>query len=1052
MITFILSSGHKMLTDEIFKRSAASKKSAGALIILPEQYSFEGESELAMNIDIESRDKVEVTTISKVARELCKSVYGRPALTEAAAEVLLRRIIIENEEKLRFFKGKNAKFSLVSKLLAINNELINGGVLLEKIEEISSKNENSSLCYKLLDLSLLLSLYREECEKRFYDVNEDIKTIITDKDSLNFLGARDLYFHGYSGFKAPQLQLIKSLIKNGCDITFSFLADDLSDESVIIIKEIIERIEYIAGEFSVHCETINITANKARPISKFAPAVFSDKKEAIEGDFLRIIKSANRYEEIAHIAAIIKNDVFYNGARYSDFLVISRDITEYENPISELFLRAEIPYYADKKTSLITSSPAAVTLFALRYCIFGGAVSDAVDFAKTALLEIDDDSFRAFLSYIEIFNIKGRQLKEEFTASKEGFDLQTVEDVRKKIVSPLLKFKSNLTDGNKTKALWKLLEGINYQENLKEYSKDKDSYHTRELRRQYDELISVFDEIYAATEDTSLTNREYYELFTRILTTCEYGSVERMIDEVLVTNLSTIPRTEKKTVFIIGANEGVYPLVTKENSIFSSFERRILGKEGIGVLDNAAYNYHFDCYNIYSALKLATKNLYISYPQHTTLGEELLVSSFAQRAKAIMVKSDIEEKKREIDFYINSKADFKAMVAGEDIKIDNDKVTKEMFCEKPFDFNISKEAISAVVGNELYVYPTTIEKYASCPFSYLCRYILSAKALLQEELSLPNSGRMIHHCLEQLLARFLEEELFALEDTDIYSFIDETIKSYIEIEFSNLLQNDNRFNSNIKRIRNSLFKVVKYIIDEYKESGFRVSELEISIGEGDTKPYIIDIGDGIRLSLRGNVDRVDCFKSDDKNFLRVIDYKSGNKVFNLSDLKNGINLQLFIYLFALIRDGKYKDYIPAGALYQPSFVDVQTKVLDEEEEITIKKSLTKDGLFLDDETSLVGMERKREGIYIPITAKPSKKTEKSLATIEELQKIEQIISKSVGDMGKKIVDGEFKAVPLKTKSKLQCSYCEYNSVCKRRDDEEVREYTEYDREGFYDGY
>ncbi len=1054
MITFILGSGHKRLTDEIFKRAANCKKEAGALIILPEQYSFEGEGELALNYSLEIRQNIEITTISKLVRELCKNLYERPALTSAAAEVLLRRIIIENEDKLRFFKGKNAKFAFVSKLIAVNNEFINGGVSLETIENISEGEQNGSLCDKLHDLSILLKIYREECEKRFYDINEDIKTVSTSDNAIDYLKGRDIYFHGYSGFKEPQSELIKSLILNGCDISFSFLADNLDDESFLIIRDVIHSIERQAKDFGAVAETIFINEDEKSPLSKFATALFKNSDEAIEGDSVRVIPSDNRYDEIAQIAAIIKNEIFQGGARYSDFLLIARDIGEYENPISELFGRAEIPYYADKKTSLITSSPAAVCLFALRYCIFGGAVSDAIDFAKTALLKIDDNDFKDFLSYLEIFNIKGRQLKKSFTATHAKIELIKVEEVRKKIITPLTQFKKDFSKENKTKAIWKLLQRVDYQQNLKEYSKNKDSYYIRELRRQYDELIGAVDEIYAATENTDLSNKEYYELITRVLTAHEYGSVERMIDEVLITNLSTIPRTEKKTVFIIGANEGVYPLAVKENSVFSSFERRLLGKEGISVLDNALYNYRFDIYNIYSALKLATEKLYISYPKQTLLGEELLVSSFVIRACSVMANSDIIVPQEDAEYYINSKGDLREIIATGEATLSNNKVLEELFSDKPFDFSISKDIIGDAIDKELYVYPTTIEQYANCPFSYLCRYVLSARALMTEELSLPSAGRIIHYCLEQLLSRFDEKALLSLDERDIYSFIDEMIDRYLKREFSEFVFGEKRFKSNIRRIRKSLFKVISYLIDEYRESSFRVAELEISIGDGETKPYIIDIGDGYKLSLRGYVDRVDCYKSENGDFLRVIDYKSGDKVFKLSDLKNGINLQLFIYLFALIKDGKYKDFIPAGALYQPSFADVQSKVLNEEDIKTIKKSLTKDGLLLSDETSLVGMERNREGIFIPVTAKDlsKSKTPKSLATLEEIGKVERIITESIGDMGKKIVRGEFPPLPLSSKSKINCTYCEYNAVCKRRDDEEVREYIEYDREEFYDGY
>ncbi len=1049
MITFILGDCHKLLADEIFGAGRESEKESGALIILPEQYSFEGESLLTLEYDAKSIQKIEVTTISKIAAELCKKSDNRPPLTSAAAEILMRRIIIENEDKLRFFKGKNSKFAFVSKLLNLDNEFINGGVSLLEIEELSKNNENGSLCDKLHDISLLLSKYREECLLHFHDTNEKIKKLCDNSESLEFFKSRDVYFHGYSGFKAPQQQLIKALIESGCRLTFSFLADNIEDEAFLIIKEVIDRIERTARNCGVECEIKYIKDSAGNPQKKFATALFSNREERVTDANVKIISSTNRYDEIAEIAAIIKNAVYSDGARFSDFLVIARDVSVYRNPISEVFKGSEVPFYIDRKSSLATSSPAAVCLFALRFCTFGGDVSDAVGFAKAALIKIDDDKFSAFLSYLEVFNIKARELKSPFVATKDIFIFEEIEAVRKVIVEPLIAFNEKLKNGDKTKAIWELLERVNYAENLKEYSKNKDSYSIRLLRRQYDELIGLLDEIYAATLDVSLTKREYFELFSRMLSSCEYGSVERMIDEVVVTNLSTIPRTLKKTVFIIGANEGVYPLIAKESSIFGSFERRLLGKSGIEVLDNALYNYRFDIYNIYSALKLSKEKLYITYPQLSLLGEELYLSSFITKVQAV-AGDDIFLQKKDAQYYINSKSDLKEAIAKDAYRM-SDGSFGEIFDNSTFDYQISNEALDGVIGKNLSVYPTTIERYAACPFSYFCRYILSAKTLDREELSPLYSGNIIHYCLEQLMRTFDEEQLISLTEFKINQFIDKTVSDYLKEQFSEYISTERRFLANLRRVKKSLFKVVNYIIDEYKESSFRVSELELSIGEGETKPYDIDIGDGYRLSLRGTVDRVDCLKSEKGDFLRVIDYKSGSKVFNLSDIKNGVNLQLFIYLFTLLKSGKYKGFIPAGALYQPSFANILSKVQKEDEDITIKKSLVKNGLFLDDEDSLVAMERKREGLYIDVTTKRSQKTQNSLATLEEMGKIERIIHEKVKEMGKGIISGEFSAKPLKTKSGLRCEYCEYKAACKRRDNEEVREFVEYDREEFYYG-
>ena len=45
------------------------------------------------------------------------------------------------------------------------------------------------------------------------------------------------------------------------------------------------------------------------------------------------------------------------------------------------------------------------------------------------------------------------------------------------------------------------------------------------------------------------------------------------------------------------------------------------------------------------------------------------------------------------------------------------------------------------------------------------------------------------------------------------------------------------------------------------------------------------------------MDRVDVLEQDGQQFVRVVDYKSGAKAFRLADIVNGLNLQMFLYLF-----------------------------------------------------------------------------------------------------------------------------------------------------------
>lgn len=68
------------------------------------------------------------------------------------------------------------------------------------------------------------------------------------------------------------------------------------------------------------------------------------------------------------------------------------------------------------------------------------------------------------------------------------------------------------------------------------------------------------------------------------------------------------------------------------------------------------------------------------------------------------------------------------------------------------------------------------------------------------------------------------------------------------------------------------------------------------------------------LSVRGKVDRVDGWIKDGKLYLRVVDYKTGQKAFDLSDVRYGLGIQMLLYLFALQKEGSriFRDAGGAG--------------------------------------------------------------------------------------------------------------------------------------------
>ena len=191
------------------------------------------------------------------------------------------------------------------------------------------------------------------------------------------------------------------------------------------------------------------------------------------------------------------------------------------------------------------------------------------------------------------------------------------------------------------------------------------------------------------------------------------------------------------------------------------------------------------------------------------------------------------------------------------------------------------------------------------------------------------------------------------------------------------------------------------------------------------------------LHLRGIVDRVDGYKSGEKMYIRVIDYKTGKKSLNLSDVLNGRDMQMLIYLFTLQNYGSNlygSDIIPAGVLYIPArdiVIKASRNVSEEEIAKMREKELRRAGLILSDPDMIDAMENGDEKKYLPVKyLKDGSATGDSLVTSGQIVLLAAHVNNMLRRAAAEILDGSIICKPYyKSVSDNACIYCEYRTVC-----------------------
>ncbi|HCX60996.1 MAG TPA: ATP-dependent helicase/deoxyribonuclease subunit B, partial [Clostridiales bacterium] len=202
------------------------------------------------------------------------------------------------------------------------------------------------------------------------------------------------------------------------------------------------------------------------------------------------------------------------------------------------------------------------------------------------------------------------------------------------------------------------------------------------------------------------------------------------------------------------------------------------------------------------------------------------------------------------------------------------------------------------------------------------------------------------------------------------------------------------------------------------------------------------IDDETSVYFQGRIDRVDILKKDDKTYINIIDYKSSFKDIDLSDALQGLQLQLLVYMSAIIKNGEklFCSKPEIGGIYyfvidDPMIDSDEVSVNDAEAEIINKLSLK--GYAVENEDIIINMDKdinnNRKSDIIPVSLNKDGSTSKLSKTLTDkefkmlLDKIDSVAKQTA----ERVLKGNIDIMPYRKVNggKTPCSYCEFISVC-----------------------
>ncbi|MCM1364093.1 MAG: PD-(D/E)XK nuclease family protein [Faecalibacterium sp.] len=1103
MLQFIIGSKGSGKTTYLHKLigSLVRNEKSSVMLFVPKQFTFETDSGILSELGPKDGCEVDVLSFSRLAENVIKHYGGitNPILQEGADAVIMGLALENVKDKLKFFSRHFGNIAFIRKMLDEIKSLKKSAVTAQELDLAAKRLPESVLREKMLETALIYDAYDSLVQQSFFD-DSDMLTVVTDiLQKNNVFDGKVVAIDAFSRFSGQELNLIERMLVSAKDVYITACTDDIDncDESSVYaaVNRTVRQITAIAKKNGVGIRrAVKLTDEEAGFETYSAPELRHLAKNLYTADFKPFETDASAVtvccaptirDECDFAARQIKQLMRTGEYRCRDITVVYRSADPYETQIRQSLKKYDVPIFEDKRQP-IENEPLIIAVKAVLAVCFSGLTTDnLMRYAKTGLAGVDRDSIAQAENYALMWDISPRDWKREWKDNPDGFGseinesrlarLDNLNETRKKLVDPLIKLSEELKSaGGKEsiKLLYEFLIDNGINENLKEYAIELETEGNIELaieqEQVWDILMQVFNQIAMVLGDMRVSPKRLAEIFDLIVSTQSLGKLPDGFDEVYICDSDRVQTKTSKVVFVLGANDGVFPLTYSESGLFGDFEKERIRAVMPDMKDDAKQAAIYERFMVYNSLCGAREKLFVSYSLADTKDKKLAESEIIAAIRSILPESAfINTAEQPIEQLIESeKAAFELMARKWNDASEESATLKEYFKSKPeykgkmqaleraaskkeFIFE-DKNTATQLFGKYINVSASKIENYSQCPFRYFCENGIHAQPRKKARLDPMESGSIVHFVLEKLFSNHKDGKgVFALSKKDLESETEQLLTQYIETYMGGTDGKSKRFKYLYYRMLKVLNAIISRLLCEFENSDFVPCDFELKIGRGgEIKPFRVELENGY-VELRGSVDRVDKMEHGENKYIRVVDYKTGSKTFSLSDVLSGLGMQMLLYLVSIWRGGE--EYygggiVPAGVLYLPARFNAYKVDRSDDEQERENKMLVDgkmSGMILNNDEVINGMDKKGEFKLLPLKKTSTKLKPDNLINLQQLGVLAKKMDKIIADMGNSLHDGYVPAKPAFGKDNTTtCEYCDFKNVCMNRENGSYR-YIEY---------
>ena len=566
----------------------------------------------------------------------------------------------------------------------------------------------------------------------------------------------------------------------------------------------------------------------------------------------------------------------------------------------------------------------------------------------------------------------------------------------------------------------------------------------KEYAQIYGIVMNLFDKMVSILGDEKVSAEEYRQLLETGMGQAKVALIPPGIDQVLVGDMERTRLKDIRALFFVGVNEGCIPKNTESGGILTEMDRDFLGGQGIELAPGPKELMNTQRFYLYLNLTKPSERLCLSYSMSNGKGEATGPAFLIRTVQTLFPKlktERAEEPQNELELIETPNTAVEYFLSGltdEEKRKDNPifaelyswylnsprycTVTKKLieaaFIRKPVD-QISKSVAKALYGEVSPNGATRLERFSACAFAHFLKYGLEVQERAEYEFKAMDMGNVIHQALEDFAAEIHRRKLKWSELSDeLRDAIADECLDKISADYGNtILQSSARNQYMIERTRRILRRTVWALQEQLRNGKFQPEGFEVSIGGG-------------------RIDRLDIMKTDDKVYVKIIDYKTGNTTFDLVSIYYGLQMQLVVYMDAAVKAEQRKypnaEVKPAGIFYY----NVKDPMLQKEMEDDLDrldpeifKKLKMNGLVLAEDEVISGLDRTTVSLPMAYTSTGLFRKGSSIVSENEFALLDAYVKKKITDIREAILDGNAEVSPYEMGNRNACTYCPYQGTC-----------------------